>query len=159
MMSNPIFLSIVIPVYNTQRYLKRCLNSIFKQEPAFSFEVVAVNDCSQDRSLEILEEYARMIPNLKVVSHQKNRRLSEARKTGIRQSNGAYVMQVDSDDWVPENALDTIFEILSAHPVDVLVHNYYRENAKGRVSSRRWIKQSRTTEDKTQLRKYFVGAP
>jgi glycosyltransferase involved in cell wall biosynthesis len=158
-MSSPIFLSIVVPVYNTQRYLKRCLNSIFNQKPAFAFEVVAVNDCSEDRSSEILEEYARIMPNLRVCNHPQNRRLSEARKTGILQSNGTYIMQVDSDDWVPENALNRIFEILSAHPVDVLVHNYYTENAAGRVSSRSWIKQTRTTDDKRELRKYFVGAP
>ena len=96
-------LSIIIPAYNVEKFLPKCLDSILRQDCG-GFEVIAVNDGSTDGTLSLLEEYARTYSNLKVIS-QENRGMSTARNRGLKEAQGEYVMFVDSDDWLCDNAL------------------------------------------------------
>ena len=101
-------LSVVIPVYNGQAYLRDCLDSILKQETKYSFEVICVNDGSQDHSPEILEEY---LADFRVkVLNQENQGISAARNNGLAQSRGTYVMLVDNDDLLADGAIETVLE-------------------------------------------------
>lgn len=85
--------SIVIPVYNSEKYIRECLESIFSQTYK-NIEVIAVNDCSTDNSLEILKEYN----EIKVFSTKANSRQGAARNIGIKNSTGDYILFVDADD-------------------------------------------------------------
>lgn len=97
-------ISIIVPVYNVEKYLRRCIDSILQQR--FSdFELILVNDGSADRSGDICEQYARLDSRIKVF-HQANRGLSEARNTGLKIAIGQYVYFCDSDDYVEPNLFE-----------------------------------------------------
>lgn len=112
-------LSIVIPVYNMEKYIVRCLDSIVSQikAPLKDVEIIVVNDGSQDRSLELIETYP-----WKEVKHlcinKKNGGLSDARNFGFKFVSGEYVWFVDSDDWIVENSIKRILPLLNG--IDVL---------------------------------------
>ena len=93
-----VAISITIPIYNVSKYLPKCLNSIFGQDFK-DFEVICVNDGSTDSSLNILKEFSKIYPNLKIIT-QKNQGLSVARNTGMEQAQGEYIMFVDADDFL-----------------------------------------------------------
>lgn len=92
-------LSVIIPVYNTEKWLKRCLDSILAQSYR-NLEVICVNDASPDGCSAILEKYAAGDSRIKIINHEKNRGLFAARMTGIKQAKGAYIAFVDSDDFI-----------------------------------------------------------
>ncbi|GAB1766401.1 glycosyltransferase [Priestia megaterium] len=113
-------LSIVLPVYNVEPYLRECLDSILKND-IVEFEVVAVNDGSSDNSLNILEEYSSKYKNIKIIS-QINRGLSVARNVGLENSLGEYIYFFDSDDILTENIC--LFNwIKDINEVDIITFN------------------------------------
>ncbi len=91
-----LLISIIIPVYNVEPYLRQCLDSIFEQE-ADNYEVICINDGSTDGSAEILDEYAAKYLNLKVL-HVANGGTAKARNLGMELAQGEYIWFVDSDD-------------------------------------------------------------
>lgn len=108
-MCDSILLSIIVPVYNVEKYLPICIESILKQYCS-GIEVVLVNDGSRDKSLFICEDFVSKYEFISLVS-QTNKGLSEARNTGIRNAKGKYLLFLDSDDYL---APDTLAQILSA---------------------------------------------
>lgn len=122
---NKLF-SIIIPVYNVEKYLIRCLDSIFNQKCDFDFEVIVVDDCSTDGSLYILKEYEKRFNNLVIVQHTINRKLSAARLSGIGLATGEYIVHIDSDDWIVVGGLNIIGNEIIANDFDVIVFNYIR---------------------------------
>lgn len=103
--------SIIIPVYNVERYLRECLDSVSDQ--TFSdWEAICVNDGSTDGSATILEDYASKDGRFKIVA-QPNRGLSAARNTGMDAAKGEYILFLDSDDWLKSNALETLAQSLN----------------------------------------------
>lgn len=116
-------LSIIIPVYNVEKYLRKCLDSCFSQScNKDDFEVIAVNDGSPDNCQLILEEYSTKYDNLSVLV-QENQGLSMARNNGLDIAKGDYVWFVDSDDSIVEGSLTDIMEALDSNP-DLLQLNY-----------------------------------
>lgn len=101
-----MFISIIIPVYNVEQYLRDCLNSVVTQTYP-DYEVICVNDGSTDGSLAILEEFQNKYNQIKVISQQ-NRGLSGARNAGIRAAKGDYLFFLDSDDWIEPNTLEIL---------------------------------------------------
>lgn len=100
--------SVVVPVYNVEVYLTDCLKSLLTQDFA-DFEVICVNDGSTDHSREILSEWERKLPQMKVIDRE-NGGLSAARNTGLAAATGDYVVFVDSDDWVESSMLSRLAE-------------------------------------------------
>jgi glycosyltransferase involved in cell wall biosynthesis len=100
--------SLVIPVYNVEKLLKRCLDSVLGQTFA-DFEVICVNDGSPDNSLEILEQYSNSDKRIKVIT-QENKGLSGARNTGIENADGEYICFLDSDDIIHPQYLEILLE-------------------------------------------------
>ena len=107
-----IKLSIIIPVYNAEKTLDRCLNSILDQE-FDSFEVILVDDGSKDASASICDRYA-VSDSRFVVKHQSNSGVSTSRNAGLDMARGEYVMFVDSDDALIPYALEDIFKSVKA---------------------------------------------
>lgn len=119
-------LSIIIPVYNVEKYVGKCLDSILVDN-AFTGQIVCVNDGSTDGSLDILNQYADKYSNVEIVS-QSNAGLSEARNTGLRVAKGGYVMFIDSDDWIVSGSLAKLFARIEGD--DVIYYNgrrYFEE--------------------------------
>lgn len=98
--------SFIVPVYNTKKYLKKCLDSLVKQTFK-DFEVIVVNDGSTDESLEIIEKYKNKYSNIKVIN-QKNQGLSMARNNGVLKARGDYILFVDSDDYIEKDLLKEV---------------------------------------------------
>ena len=119
-------LSIIIPVYNVEEYLRQCLDSILAQDcpEGFEYEVLLADDGSTDCSGVICDEYADAYGNVRVF-HRENGGLSAARNTGIEAAQGEYLQFVDSDDWLEPGALQAIAASLKGEP-DVLFVNVNR---------------------------------
>lgn len=102
--NNNVLVSVIVPVYNVEKYLRRCLDSVLAQTmPAF--EVLCVNDGSTDDSLNILEEYTSKDARIKVLT-KVNGGLSSARNYGMERANGDYILFVDSDDWIDSTTIE-----------------------------------------------------
>lgn len=117
--------SIIIPVYNTGKYLKKCLDSVCGQSYS-RLEIIVVNDGSTDESGIILQEYLEADSRIQVIS-QKNKGLSFARNTGLEHSSGEYVIFLDSDDWLDEMTIEKSIEMLIETEADVVLWSYVRE--------------------------------
>ena len=119
-------LSIIVPVYNVEKFLLRCLDSIFSQRFPGELEVIGVDDGSVDGSLELLRDYAARESRLLVLTHRTNRKLSAARATGMKAAKGRYIMHVDSDDWLLPGSLASLSQRLQREEPDVIMFNYVR---------------------------------
>ncbi|MDF9830950.1 glycosyltransferase [Parabacteroides sp. PF5-6] len=103
-----MYLSIIIPVYNVEKYLEQCINSCLDQDIASSdYEIILVNDGSTDGSPTILEKYAEQYTNI-IVINQENKRAGGARNTGLKAARGEYVWFIDADDWIEKNCLSKL---------------------------------------------------
>lgn len=117
-------LSVIVPVYNVEDYLPKCLQSLDHQGlDAEGFEVILVNDGSTDGSLRICEDFAKTHKNVRLLN-QSNQGVAAARNKGIDAANGEYVIFVDSDDFLADNGLKQIAEVISSHPEAELIRYY-----------------------------------
>lgn len=107
-----IKISVIVPVYNVEQYVERCLDSICRQKYD-ALEIIVVNDCSTDSSLELCEQYALRDSRIKVIQHQTNQGLAAARNTGMKNATGDYYLFVDSDDWIDEHLCQDAVEALT----------------------------------------------
>lgn len=115
-----IILSIVVPVYNVEKYLSENLESLIHQSAQINYEIIAVNDGSTDTSLKILEEYEKKCSFLKVIT-QKNGGLSAARNTGIHAARGEYIGFIDSDDFVSKDYIEKMIGMAQQEKSDLVV--------------------------------------
>ncbi len=110
--------SVIVPVYNVECYLRRCLDSCVNQTLK-DIEIIVINDGSTDNSLEIAEEYAKKYDNI-ILKSIHNSGLSVARNTGLAMAKGKYVYFVDSDDWMEENCLEELFNLAEKNILEVI---------------------------------------
>ncbi|MFR4697621.1 MAG: glycosyltransferase family 2 protein [Streptococcus salivarius] len=121
-MENKEVVSIVIPIYNVEAYLKQCLETIVNQTYP-NLEIILVNDGSPDNSEEICKEFFKRDSRIRYV-RQVNGGLSAARNTGIDLATGDYITFVDPDDWVTEDYVETLYTQLKKYEADVSIANY-----------------------------------
>lgn len=114
-------LSVIIPVYNVENYIAKCLDSVLSQADD-TIEIICVNDESPDNSRAIVERYMKEYPQL-ICIDQKNGGLSAARNTGIRAARGEYIVLLDSDDWLDNDVLFKLYHTAKSKDVDVLLGN------------------------------------
>lgn len=101
-------ISIVVAVYNAEKTLKKCVDSLLNQTYN-NIEIILVNDCSNDNSLDICNEYSKANDNVKVISNERNSGVSDTRNNGIDNSIGEYICFVDSDDYVESNYIEVLY--------------------------------------------------
>ncbi|WP_270310107.1 glycosyltransferase family 2 protein [Streptococcus infantarius] len=116
--------SIIVPVYNVEKYLKRCLDSIINQTYS-SIEIILIDDGSTDSSGDICESYARLDSRITVI-HKKNAGLGMARNTALDIAKGKYVIFVDSDDYIAPNMLENLYTTLVEAKADTCIGGYQR---------------------------------
>lgn len=116
--------SIIVPIYNVEKYLKQCVDSILSQTFA-DFELILVDDGSKDGCPQICDEYAKKDSRIKVI-HKKNGGLISARKAGALEAEGEYIVPVDGDDWIDEKLLEKAKDILTRYDIDVFMYDYYK---------------------------------
>ncbi len=117
--------SIIVPIYNVEKFLKRCLLSLYHQTYE-NIEIIMVNDGSPDCSDHICKEFCDKDSRFKYIE-QKNQGLSAARNTGIRASSGTYLVFVDSDDFVDENMISDYMKIVRKYNPDMIISGYYAD--------------------------------
>lgn len=139
-MERPLF-SIVIPVFNAEKYLPECLDSILGQEEK-NFELILVDDGSTDTSGDICEKYSLKDRRIKVV-HQENKGKSTAMIEGIEKSTGEYWVLIDSDDWISPDFLIQIGKYITQKP-DVIIENFISEPS-GQIVQTHYAKETMMT--------------
>lgn len=120
-MKQPL-VSIIIPIYKVESYLRRCLDSIVRQTYK-NLEIILVDDGSPDNCPQICDEYAACDNRIAVI-HKKNGGLSEARNTGLDICKGEYISFIDSDDWVEKNYIEFLIKNAFSHQADIVIGNY-----------------------------------
>lgn len=123
--------SIIVPVYNVEKYLERCLDSIVNQTYR-DFEVILVDDGSTDSSGNICDEYEQTYGFIKVI-HQKNQGVSGARNTGLKHAKGEWIVFVDSDDWISVNMLEVLAKEIKKTDAELYSFNMQKVAAKEEV--------------------------
>lgn len=119
-------ISVIIPVYNVAKYIERCLLSVLNQTWQ-DLEVILVNDCTSDDSMEVAERVLSLHPRGEIVrclTHGANRGLSAARNTGISAAQGDYLYFLDSDDYIPENAMELMAKAAEREHPDFVIGDY-----------------------------------
>lgn len=137
-------LSIVIPVYNVEKTLRRCIDSVIGQSYR-DWQMILVDDASTDGSAKICDEYGQGNGHITVVHLKSNQGLSVARNTGIKKSRGEYITFLDSDDYIAENSLKKLMESLAIHPdYDILEYPVYMHFGGKRQEILRFYKKEYT---------------
>ena len=126
--------SIIIPVYNSESTLKRCLESVINQTYK-NIEILIINDGSKDKSLNIMNEYKNKDERI-IVINQKNKGLSGARNTGVNNATGNYITFIDSDDYIKPNLVKDTIKIFEEYECDVVRNNYELSYENGKTELR-----------------------
>ena len=113
-----IKVSIILPVYNVEKYLEDCIESAVNQT-LDEIEIIAVNDGSTDNSLDILVSYSNKYPNIKIVN-QDNKGLSGARNSGLKIAKGEYIYFLDSDDYIDTNSMEYCYSLSKSYDLDII---------------------------------------
>ncbi|KEA45560.1 hypothetical protein CR66_06940 [Campylobacter mucosalis] len=120
--------SIITPIYGVEKYIKKCAISLFEQDFK-DIEYIFVNDCTKDKSIEILKDVIQNYPNknIKIINHDKNKGLGQARKTGTQLANGEYIMHIDSDDWCEHDMISALYQAAKEKNADIVSCNWIEE--------------------------------
>ncbi|OIP84757.1 MAG: hypothetical protein AUK44_01245 [Porphyromonadaceae bacterium CG2_30_38_12] len=130
-------ISVIIPIYNVEAYISKCLDSVLKQ-PFTDFELICVNDASPDNSRDIVLEYQKKHSNIKLIDRE-NGGLSAARNTGIKNAIGKYLLFLDSDDYLSENILGAMYQQMETEHLDLLLGNIQWVYEDGKVVQEKQI--------------------
>ncbi|MCM1154888.1 MAG: glycosyltransferase family 2 protein [Roseburia sp.] len=131
------FVSVIVPVYNTEKYLAHCIESIQKQTYP-NMEIILVNDGSTDGSGKICDDYSQRDRRIQVI-HQSNGGIIAAKKAGIAQCHGEYIMFVDSDDWIEEPLLETLVVQMLESNCPLVCSNVFMDKSDGTIERRNGI--------------------
>ena len=126
-------LSVVIPVYNVEKYIGKCLDSIVNQSLGIeNIEVIIVNDATPDNSMEVVGEYATKYPSIKIISNEVNLGAGESKNKGLKEVTSDYVTFVDADDFISEYTYENSIKKIKSSNSDLLMYNweFYREDGK-----------------------------
>ncbi len=120
--------SIIVPIYNAEKYIQRCIVSLFEQD--FSeIEYIFVNDGTTDKSIDILqkniEKYPKRKADVKIIHHEKNKGSGASRRTGIKNATGEYTIQIDSDDWCDLRMISSLYAKAQETNADIVVCDYF----------------------------------
>lgn len=123
---NNVLFSIIIPVYNTEKHLENCINSVLNQTYD-NFEICIIDDGSTDKSGSICDCFSEKDKRIKV-THISNKGVSNARNLGIQNASGDYIIFLDSDDWIENNALEVYYNLICDYNAEMIVSkSYYRD--------------------------------
>lgn len=122
-------ISVIVPVYNVEKYLSKCINSILDQTHK-NLEIILIDDGSTDNSGKLCDEYYNKDKRIKVI-HQKNGGLSVARNSGLEIATGEYIMFIDSDDYYEKKSCELLYNEIKRKDADYVIGNYIHVNYNG----------------------------
>lgn len=144
-------ISVIVPVYNAENYLNRCIESVLAQTYT-DWQMVLVDDGSKDESLKVCQRYADLDNRIRVI-HQENAGPGIARNTGIAAANGDYIVFIDSDDYVEKE----YFQLLSGHDEDVVFINVRNVDEQGHILNEKYMTKNRRLSKDIILRRQMTG--
>lgn len=122
-------ISIIIPVYNAESFLGRCLDSLLAQSFQ-DFEIICIDDCGNDRSREILETYRTNYPDkIAIITNETNCGAGQSRNNGMAHAQGDYLVFVDSDDYLASDYLETYVRVMENQPCDIVIGGFIKDRA------------------------------
>lgn len=154
---NNCLVSVIVPIYNVERYLEKCIDSILRQTYE-NLELILVDDGSPDNCPEICDRYAETDSRIKVI-HTKNGGVSSARNLGLKEANGEFICFVDPDDWIPQDAIELLVRGIIENDADIVyggmkLISFYQKSSSAAEDSRIIIK-----EDSRKWMDYFGTIP
>lgn len=147
-----IKVSVIVPVYNVESYLEKCLQSLVQQSLQ-EIEIIAVNDGSTDASQSILEQFQTQFPTKIKVFQKENGGLSDARNYGIDRASGEFLAFVDSDDYVSENMMEEMYSLAIKHNAEMVICNLQKVDERGNVTQK--LTQLPNMPEKIDLASHF----
>lgn len=132
--------TIIIPIYNTKKYLRQCLKSVVSQTYA-NIEIIIINDASTDNSLAIIKKYMKYYPNIILINNDKNIGVSASRNIGLNLSKGDYIYFLDSDDYIQKNAIEKMVTLARKYNCS-LVEASYKKVITNHTRKRKSISES-----------------
>lgn len=141
--SNPK-ISVIVPIYNAEKFLHRCIDSILAQSFT-DFELLLIDDGSNDNSGKICDDYAQKDNRIRVF-HNENNGIATTRQIGTDNASGIYSIHVDSDDWISPNMLNEMYQKIEKDGVDVLISDFYVETVNGSFYKRQRTKSNTSIE-------------
>ncbi|MDO4555751.1 MAG: glycosyltransferase [Lachnospiraceae bacterium] len=118
-------ISIIVPVYNGEKYLEQCLDSLVEQTYT-NIEIICINGSSNDNSLKILNQYAKIDSRIKVITRE-NKGVSISRNEGLNVATGEFILFVDADDWIEKNTCEIVLQEFLRNKTDIVMWSYIRE--------------------------------
>ena len=154
-----ISISVIIPIYNVEQYISRCVKSIIDQDNSHAIlECLVVDDCSPDNSIQIVRSIVDQYNGnilFRILTHTENKGLSVARNTGIEAAKGDYILFVDADDWLPKDSISSFLKILQDFPsADMISGNSFRVMEKRALPV---VSNEIRSLDNYQLRKSLIN--
>lgn len=149
-MISKVKVSVIIPVYNVEKYLDRCIQSILNQTLK-EIEIILVDDGSSDNSSQICDEYSKKDNRIKVI-HKKNEGLGFARNSGMEIARGEYIAFVDSDDFIEKNGFEYMYKISVENKVDMCMSGYYKYNSQNKTKEKIEIIKKITTYEGDEVK-------
>lgn len=154
-------LSVLIPIYNVEKFLRQCLDSITHQTLR-DLEIICLNDGSTDGSLDIIKEYAKKDPRI-VIINKKNSGYGDSMNQGLKKARGEYIGIVESDDWIEPDAFAKLYQLAREHRADVVKANCYKfrtfKNSSERAAKTSEIPTLQVLDRPTDRRNLFCFAP
>lgn len=144
--------SVIVPVYNVEQYLEKCLNSLIHQTLE-DIEIVVVNDGSTDNSQQIIDEFSAQFPDKIKAYIKENGGLSDARNFGIDRANGAFFGFVDSDDYVTPTMFEEMYFLAQKHDAEMVICNLQKVDEHGKITQK--LTQIPHLEEKIDLKNHF----
>lgn len=151
-------ISVIIPIYNVEQYIERCVRSLMEQT-LNEVEYIFVNDCSPDRSIDVLKctlnDYPKRLPQVKIINNKHNCGIALTRKIGLMHANGDYIIHCDSDDWVERNMLQELLNTATSRNSDIVYCDFFRAPAS---NNKQHMSQRCPTDKLSQLKGMLTGA-
>ena len=144
-------ISVIIPIYNAENYVGRCIESV-QAQTYNNWQMILVDDGSKDKSLEICQKYADVDDRISVI-HQENAGPGIARNTGIAKASGNYVVFIDSDDYIEKD----YFQLLAKHNEDVVFINVRNVDKDGHVLKEEYMSKNKKLSKDVILRRQMTG--
>ncbi len=143
-------LSCIVPIYNSEKYLSKCLDSLTNQTMK-NYEVILVDDGSTDNSKKIVDEYIKLYPDKFKYFYQKNMGQASARNLGLKKAEGEYIFFVDSDDYLELDACQKVYECANENDYDILSFELEEELEDGTKKSSNYYKFTDVSDDKKYI--------
>lgn len=131
-------ISVIIPIYNVENYLAKCLDSVINQTYK-DIEIICVNDCSLDNSVEIAKKYEQKDGRIRIIQREQNGGLSAARNSGIRHANGKYLYFLDSDDWIDRDYIERMFNMAQKSDADIILNTHINYAKADETRELQWL--------------------